>query len=336
MDVSSVISGILKKVVPDLIGATVSLVTAYWLLQAISADAGLMRIIRLATTIFIVLYLAIILIGASLQVIDDHKIRKELLKQIQSGSNPPRIVDAGSSPRLISSSFSNSSSYYLPHNSKNILPLFRIVAIIIVVVCVLGSILVYFHFIQITIAPSSTTSPTPSVIATNPWSSWQTIPNRCRAVGGIYDVSTPDGQDLNACYGPKTRFKNFTYEVEMTVIKGRCGGLLFRKSTSANNYYVFQVCQDKTYALLKYIGKNFQPFFGVSRDNNKIHPGLGIRNTIAVTAKGSTFTLSINRVPVAVIDDTSYSEGVIGLVASSDLYYIATKVAYQKVEVKVN
>ncbi len=344
----NMIVAMLKKALPHLISGPALIIVFYWLMQVFPTSPALKNIIDAAITIFIVIYLALTLLGKYFEVTDEHQIQQSINKQILLGNaQPPIFVDADPSPRprLIGhNSFSNISSYAPSHSygqsPKRFLTFARIFIGMIIIICVLGATLMHFHLVSFTISlPNSPISaPSPSVGTTNSWSNWQIIPNKCSVSGIDYRVSNSNGQDLNACYSPKNRFKNFTYGVTMTIMKGHCGGLLFRKTTRANKYYVFQVCQDKTYALLKYVdnaGKIFQPLFGVSKDNGKIFPGLGVKNTITVTAKGSSFDLSVNNKSIATLKDTSYSEGTIGLVASSDLYGDKTSIVYENVKINI-
>lgn len=118
----------------------------------------------------------------------------------------------------------------------------------------------------------------------------------------------------------------------MTILKGDCGGLLFRQQNMSSKYYFFQVCQDRTYALLKYVNNtsaDAQVFYGVTEDNSAIVPGLDQMNRIAVITKGNSIYLYISNHQVAEITDHSYAEGFIGLVAYSYQKSSVTEVAYQ-------
>ena len=42
------------------------------------------------------------------------------------------------------------------------------------------------------------------------------------------------------------------YEVELTIVTGDCGGMLFRATASLWHYYYFRICQDGTYAFYLY------------------------------------------------------------------------------------
>jgi hypothetical protein len=74
----------------------------------------------------------------------------------------------------------------------------------------------------------------------------------------------------------------------------------------------------------------------VSPDNSAIKPGVGQINTIALVADGSTIYLLVNDGIIAVIHDTSYTQGYIGLVAFSEKGTTKTEVAYRNLKVWVD
>lgn len=354
MDLSSMISAIAKKILPELAGAAVSVLGAYWALQAVSAVPVLMWIIRISVTIFIVLYLAITILDAYLNVIDRHRLRQGQIAQLEQRINPGLIIDADPSPPRIGSFSRTGSLSSLPAGSFNhsLKRVFFIICVIILIVAgVLSGIFYYLHLPGGTGSLSPDTGLPSSVVAANPYpgyfhghgslavydpltqssgSLWQTT-SQCKFMRQAYHVTTSRSENMNVCFDPQKQFKNFTYEVEMTILKGDCGGLLFRMQGS-NKYYFFQVCQDRSYALLKNVDNNpadAHVFHGVSQNNSAIIPGFGKKNRIAVIAKGSSLYLYIQDHQVAEIDDSSYAEGYIGLVAYSRTKVSITEVSYQ-------
>lgn len=356
MDVSNVISAIAKKILPDLAGAAISMVGAYWALQAVSAVPVLMWVIRIAVTIFIVLYLAITILDAYLNVIDRHRLRQGEIARLEARINQGRIVDADPSPRSIGSfsQFGSLPSFPTGSFNRSLKKVFFIICVIVLIVtAVLSGIFYYFHLHGGTGSIFPDNGLPSSVIAANPYpgyfhghgslavydpltqssgSLWQTT-SRCKFMRQAYHVTTSRSENMNVCFGPQKQFKNFTYEVEMTILKGDCGGLLFRMQSS-NKYYFFQVCQDRGYALLKNVDNNpadAHVFHGVSQNNSAITPGFGKKNRIAVIARGGSLYLYIHDHQVAEIDDSSYVEGYIGLIAYSPTKATITEVAYQNV-----
>jgi serine/threonine protein kinase len=134
----------------------------------------------------------------------------------------------------------------------------------------------------------------------------------CAFKSGAYHVSESDPKYFQYCTGPS--FSNFVFEVQMKIIKGDAGGVIFRADTSNNDFYVFLVGQDATY----------QFFLCTSTDCNKmllnsissaIKFGLNQTNLIAVVAQGSTIGLYVNHQLIDSADDNTYSSGQIGVIA---------------------
>jgi len=148
---------------------------------------------------------------------------------------------------------------------------------------------------------------------------WDSVTNSsgtCRFIGAAYDVSTPQKNFPFFCTAEATNFSNFAFETQMQILKGNCGGLIFRADASSGKLYRFDVCQDGTYSL--YLHENFSGATAktlASGSNPAINLGLDSTNVIAVVAKGNSFTLYVNRQPIDMITDSTYSHGQIALFA---------------------
>lgn len=148
----------------------------------------------------------------------------------------------------------------------------------------------------------------------------------CRFTGGAYHVSQQTHLSFNYC--PATRiYSNFTFEVQMTITQGDCGGMIFREGSNGQQFYFFRICQDGNYGVARYSGSdNTDLRFGKSL---AVQVGLGQGNKIAVVANGRTITFYVNEQQIDQIQDNSYTSGSIGLIAAP--YYqtgSATDVAY--------
>jgi hypothetical protein len=121
-------------------------------------------------------------------------------------------------------------------------------------------------------------------------------------------------------------FSNFIFEVHMTITQGDCGGIVFRTDITGGKSYVFRVCQNGQYGLIKYTGTGI-PGLPLSVGSTLlIHQGANQSNVVAVVAQGSTMMLYVNRHELASVQDTSYTSGGIALTAGSNTS--PTEVAY--------
>jgi transcriptional regulator with XRE-family HTH domain len=147
------------------------------------------------------------------------------------------------------------------------------------------------------------------------WSLGNDEEGQCFFADGAYRIrAIRPGGYVKLCLAAETYFNDFTYEAQMQVIAGDCGGLGFR-STFPQLYY-FIVCQDGNYRFVRYnrddISKRRIIVSGVSV---LLHRGLNQTNALAVVAKGDTFTLYINHKQLYHGTDGAYLDGQIGLLA---------------------
>jgi TIR domain len=135
----------------------------------------------------------------------------------------------------------------------------------------------------------------------------------CAFTGGTYHVSG-SGQYTYDCLAKTTNFDNFAFQVQMTIIKGDCGGLAFR-GDGGIGFYAFEVCTDGTYSLAFYTTANV-PWLISPTPFAAINTHLNQTNVLAVIANGSKFDLYINQEHVTSIRDSTYSHGSIGVAES--------------------
>ncbi len=152
----------------------------------------------------------------------------------------------------------------------------------------------------------------------------------CQFTNGAYHISLSKPERNYPCT-EGSDFSNFTFEVQMTISKGDCGGVVFREGPGGKHYY-FSVCQDGYYSLILYVdytGTNAK--YLTSNSSLAIHTGLNASNLIAVVANGSTLGLYVNRQKIDSVTDSTYSHGTIGLTAEA--FNNPTEVIFQNAKV---
>ncbi|HET9921952.1 MAG TPA: hypothetical protein VFQ30_19080 [Ktedonobacteraceae bacterium] len=166
---------------------------------------------------------------------------------------------------------------------------------------------------------------TDALSANNKAHNWDTNSN-CAFNGGSYQVIAPNPQYSDYCIANNTNFSDFAYEVQMKVVKGDAGGLLFRvMSTSPNQYYEFYIGQDSSYALEVVNGDKTTTLL-TENASPAIHTGLNQTNLIGVVAQGNKFTLYVNHQSLGSTTDSTFSHGQIGVDAA--VYNQATTVSF--------
>jgi Domain of Unknown Function (DUF1080) len=150
---------------------------------------------------------------------------------------------------------------------------------------------------------------------------------RCFFSGGAYHILVPKTDFITECFAQKTPlFSDFALQVDMTILQGGSGGLLFRaENTDAHdvNAVVYRVPIDDNGSYNFYLGKNL-PCNGppVSIDwcrssQNTFHRTLGKKNTITIIALGNTIYLYSNGQFVDSARNTYSANGHIGLFANA-------------------
>jgi len=157
---------------------------------------------------------------------------------------------------------------------------------------------------------------------------WEEDGQYCEFTGGAYHTSAGPGS-YSVCIAANKTFNNFTFQVQMTIINGDCGGILFRGNTGSSQYYLFIVCQDGSYALSLHTGAQHHVL--ATHASTAINKGLNQFNIIAVTARGDTVTLYANNQVLDVVQDNTYDQGQVGFLAyalqsSTEVNYTNAKV----------
>ena len=144
---------------------------------------------------------------------------------------------------------------------------------------------------------------------------WDVVNNSgegsCSFKDNAYHAEALQANYLYACFATAPNFSNFAYQVQMTILQGDYGGIIFRANGVNSKYYYFRVSKDGAYDL------------SVSHDTNSAHDqilksgiassiiatGLNQPNLVAVLANGSNFYLYVNQKFLAQVHDNTYQSG---------------------------
>jgi hypothetical protein len=63
----------------------------------------------------------------------------------------------------------------------------------------------------------------------------------CAFTGGAYHAGMPQKGYISACFVQATNFSNFSYQIQMTIIKGDQGGIAFRADSGKGSFYYFSI-----------------------------------------------------------------------------------------------
>ena len=139
------------------------------------------------------------------------------------------------------------------------------------------------------------------------WKPGQKAGIDCIFTNNAYHIRGASGMILPACMDEQNTYTNFVFQVQMTVIKGSGGGIIFRDDTSGN-FYSFTVMDSSLYSLFAWNesetdGKPLA--FGRTAVDKTT-------NTLAVMAQGSKIAMFVNKHYIGSVDNTYSSTGTIG------------------------
>src|SRR6266702_3660611 len=147
------------------------------------------------------------------------------------------------------------------------------------------------------------------------WSESSLGNGRCLFTNGAFHALLSGKGSFTVCFANSTRLSDFAFQVQMTIASGLRGGLLFRTGNTPAESYAFDATSDGFYTLAVINGTN-----GVvlnSGPSPAIKTGLNQSNLLTVIARGNNIYLYINKQYIAMVNDSTFSSGKIGLFAIS-------------------
>jgi hypothetical protein len=193
---------------------------------------------------------------------------------------------------------------------------------------------------NITTNHTSTTTSSPARLSTNPYNPGQGTlalndPLLNNSKGYLWDITNTPGEGscgfTNNAYlvvqdiiigggitgcNPEAfpPLKDFTFQVQLTIVRGDAGGITFRVANS--NFYLFAITPDGSYHVDVENG-NGTALPGVLKQgtSSAIKRGFNQPNLIAVVALGNKFDLYVNNQHIDTVTDSALSAGNIGLAA---------------------
>jgi hypothetical protein len=113
------------------------------------------------------------------------------------------------------------------------------------------------------------------------------------------------GATARDCAANNTDFRNFAFEVQMTLISGDYAGIIFCNATT-DRYYLFRIGVDGSYSLLLMSQTNSD---GVPLATGSVSVNLSQPNLIAAVVNGGSIGLYMNRQLIRSVNDSTYSHG---------------------------
>lgn len=139
----------------------------------------------------------------------------------------------------------------------------------------------------------------------------------CQFTSQGFDVTQPAQQFFHGCIAKDTNFSNFVYEVQMRMISGDYGGIIFCAAKAQGTYYFFFIKPGGQYELQIYSGDQSQATLA-SGSSSAITTGLPSSNLLAVVVQNGNIRLYVNQTNIATVNDASYPGGQIGVFSGND------------------
>ncbi len=136
----------------------------------------------------------------------------------------------------------------------------------------------------------------------------------CAFTGGAYHVNALQQGSNHYCIASPT-FSDFAYQVQMTIVKGYAGGIIFRDDDTKGNFYLFGIGQDGGYQLDIVNSGNFH-ILRTRGSGTATNAGLNQSILLAVVVHGSTINVYVNNKNIDSVNDSSYTQGQIGVFES--------------------
>ncbi|MBV9710571.1 MAG: zinc ribbon domain-containing protein [Ktedonobacteraceae bacterium] len=146
------------------------------------------------------------------------------------------------------------------------------------------------------------------------WSNYNAVGGGgCAFTGGALHASVFQSHTYVPCFARASNFSNFAFQVQMTILEGDGGGLVFRADDTNVKLYLLRISHDGLFGI------------SVSRDRRTITPILddssaaiktgSQTNLVTVIARNNVISIYVNKQFVDTINDTTYSAGEIGVFA---------------------
>lgn len=154
----------------------------------------------------------------------------------------------------------------------------------------------------------------------------------CAFTNGAFHASMPQAGFFASCFAQASNYSNFAFQVQMNILKGDRGGIIFRADSANFKFYLFRVGQDGSYNLFLYVDNNGSHARSLIQGNTSaIHTGQNQNNTVAVVARNANLYLYVNQLYIASVSDNTFGSGQIGLFAEDQKN--PTEVAFSNLKI---
>jgi cytoskeletal protein RodZ len=153
----------------------------------------------------------------------------------------------------------------------------------------------------------------------------------CAFTNQAYHSRVSQSHVVSPCFARATDYRNFFYQINMQIVSGDQGGLIFYADAATDTFYYFRIGADGSYALEIYKQANAVGTLQQGK-SEAIKTGLNQNNLLAVSVEKGRIDLYINMQPITSVNDTTLAHGQVGVVAE-DISH-PTEVAFSNARVR--
>ncbi len=151
------------------------------------------------------------------------------------------------------------------------------------------------------------------------WGTDNDANGNCSFAGQAYHI-TMSLPGVEYCAIKTLVLTDFAYQIQMSIIKGKSGGVIFRSTQGVQNFYFFSIRLDGSYNIYLYTSQDTAPTSTLrSGTSAAIHKGLNQPNAIAVVAQGDKLDFYVNNQHIDTVNDKTYSSGYLGAAVRDEL-----------------
>lgn len=164
------------------------------------------------------------------------------------------------------------------------------------------------------------------------WNQYDSASNGgCIFTGGMYHVKELDTGYFQPCFAQSSNFSNFTLQVQMTILSGEYGGLIFRADSQNSKFYLLQIGTASSYELFTYFNNSGNNSKTLLTSYSSAIKRLNQPNLLTLIGHGNQLTLFVNKQYVDTVSDSTYKTGQIGFVAYDRT--ISSDVAFSNLQI---
>ena len=135
----------------------------------------------------------------------------------------------------------------------------------------------------------------------------------CSFFNNALHASVSQSRTYVPCFSQGSNFSNFAFQVQMTILKGDGGGLIFRANDANDQLYLLRISHDGLFGIS--VSRDRKTLTPILDDSNGAIKTGSQTNLVTVITRNSAISIYVNKQFVGMINDTTFASGEIGVFA---------------------